>query len=448
MSNYLHPDNNSATHTHRQEDDTPMALLEQLVYMDNFIPINTHENHNGSAHGGNNSRTNVNGTPGTLAGLNPSNDPFDTDFGDQLTAELAAFADDSFIFPDEDKPKNKPHDDDDDEEDDEDDDDFDNKNRNNNNKNSNIPSTISELLGGGGSNNNNNSRNNNNNDNNNNSGESASGHQPQHFNSGDVPQTFNQIEVVPTPQSINNSSTHSRSVSASQDNVNSHNTPNNHNNNNNNSNNNNNHNNNNNNGEIHLPKVHVPAGAQNTLFNAGLSQTQIEALATLIAYHKSESKTGASNGSQNQQTQQNGFNNQHQQQQRQFGQQAPHITQQQLLQSQQQFNQPFPQQQMLSVNQSNIQHPQQQASGVQPDVFSALQNLLLQSQQPQQRQQPQTNLQPHQQHQTMQGPQQNQQQQLGNNFNVDDSLNSGNNFNPAVSPILQQLLLVGAQNTI
>ncbi|GMF99731.1 unnamed protein product [[Candida] boidinii] len=203
-------------------------------------------------------------------------------------------------------------------------------------------------------------------------------------------------------------------------------------------------NNNNNNSEIHLPKVHVPAGAQNTLFNAGLSKTQIEALATLIAYHKSESKTGAGNGngSQNQQAHQNGFNQQQQQQyQRQFGQQSPLLTQQQLLQSQQQFNQHFPQQQ-LSGNQAGIQHPRQQAPGVQPDVFSALQNLLLQSQQPQQRQPSQANLPLHQQNQTLQGP---QQQQLANNFNVDDPLNSGNNFNPAVSPILQQLLLVGAQ---
>ncbi|ODQ79227.1 hypothetical protein BABINDRAFT_51226, partial [Babjeviella inositovora NRRL Y-12698] len=57
---------------------TSNALLEQLVYIDNFIS-NDHS-----------------GTPST----------FDFEFDDhRLSLELATFADDSFIFPDEDKPK-------------------------------------------------------------------------------------------------------------------------------------------------------------------------------------------------------------------------------------------------------------------------------------------------------------------------------------------------------
>ncbi|VEU23274.1 DEKNAAC104398 [Brettanomyces naardenensis] len=58
-------------------DDTPTALLEQLVYVDNF--------------------------------LQSSNDPISDspNFEEQLSAELAAFADDEFIFPDEDKPKKR-----------------------------------------------------------------------------------------------------------------------------------------------------------------------------------------------------------------------------------------------------------------------------------------------------------------------------------------------------
>lgn len=69
-------------HNQSAMDDTPMALLEQLVYMENFLQ---------SA----GTSPNTNQTPET----NPSS----TSFNDQLQRELAAFADDTFIFPDEDK---------------------------------------------------------------------------------------------------------------------------------------------------------------------------------------------------------------------------------------------------------------------------------------------------------------------------------------------------------
>ncbi|CDK27775.1 unnamed protein product [Kuraishia capsulata CBS 1993] len=58
----------SAQHNNHS-DDTPAALLEQLVYIDNLMP-----------------------------------DADPSTFDAQLSAELAAFADESFIFPDEDKP--------------------------------------------------------------------------------------------------------------------------------------------------------------------------------------------------------------------------------------------------------------------------------------------------------------------------------------------------------
>ncbi|ODV79000.1 uncharacterized protein CANTADRAFT_31259, partial [Suhomyces tanzawaensis NRRL Y-17324] len=65
---------------------TSSALLEQLVYIDNFMSTN-----------------------GSNAGdLTPN-----LDIDGQLSIDLAAFADDSFIFPDEDKPKNRDNDNDD-----------------------------------------------------------------------------------------------------------------------------------------------------------------------------------------------------------------------------------------------------------------------------------------------------------------------------------------------
>lgn len=83
------------------DQPTSSALLEQLVYIDNFVNSNpTHDE------------------------LTPN-----LDIDGQLSMDLAAFADDSFIFPDEDK-KNDHNDNDNDN-------DLNNNNNNNNNNNSN-----------------------------------------------------------------------------------------------------------------------------------------------------------------------------------------------------------------------------------------------------------------------------------------------------------------------
>ncbi|KAG7893937.1 hypothetical protein KL908_002214 [Ogataea polymorpha] len=175
-------------------DDTPMALLEQLVYVDNFMN-NADEN-------------------------DLSAEP---NFDDQLSVELAAFADDSFIFPDEEKPKLK----------------VEYSNSNNNDHFDHF--------------------------------ESSDGAQ------GSIPSTISELLQRPYSQFQND---HVPAGSAQKPELSS---------------------------ESSLPKVTVPRGAQNTLSAAGLSQTQIEALATLIAYHKpdiiqrenssSQSSSGSQNGS-------------------------------------------------------------------------------------------------------------------------------------------------------
>lgn len=79
---------------HAREDVTPSILLEQLAYVDNFMPSLEQEYANldswilsdGQEAGGQNEAN------GRSMG-----------FDERLAAELSAFADDSFIFPDEDK---------------------------------------------------------------------------------------------------------------------------------------------------------------------------------------------------------------------------------------------------------------------------------------------------------------------------------------------------------
>ncbi|EJS42032.1 met4p [Saccharomyces arboricola H-6] len=93
---------------------TPEILLEQLAYVDNFIPSldnefsnvdwNVNTTHNNINNNGTNSFSSINANP------------FDLD--EQLAIELSAFADDSFIFPDEDKPNNSNNCDNDDNDDD------------------------------------------------------------------------------------------------------------------------------------------------------------------------------------------------------------------------------------------------------------------------------------------------------------------------------------------
>lgn len=207
-------------------DSTPTALLEQLIYVDSFMP-----------------------------------DADPTSFDNQLSAELAAFADDSFIFPDEEKPKNNHFDD--------------NNNQGNNNSN-------------------------NNNSSNNNShpihlGDSTPLNVKQemddpnsifinnNFTQGVIPnQTINNntvpetneinpdllsqslITILSSQGSTNNSIIDSLSTSLLSS----------------------------------VPKVHVPPGALSTLTSAGLSQIQIDALAALIAQHQLRSSNGQ-NQSQN-----------------------------------------------------------------------------------------------------------------------------------------------------
>lgn len=263
-------------------DDTHAALLEQLVYMDNNI---------------------------YHLGDSPINSNTENYDDIQLQRELAAFATDTFIFPDEDKPKHPLPD-----------------NRNNNGNEN-----------GNGSNRNNGNHNDDVNgannvrnsissaDNHNNNlilfaqntfnhlspADASSGHSPipqthyqnlsQRYNNAkpktsyqetmvqhmaSIPSTINELlggrnnstnvnasrNDVDGIQGVTNS--HPNSISPSNSLMN------------NSRNNTNSTNTNNSNNETR--KVAVPQGAQNTLAAAGLSQTQIDALASLVAFHKGE----------------------------------------------------------------------------------------------------------------------------------------------------------------
>lgn len=107
--------NNSTTNNHLNIDDlqnlndpniTPNILLEQLAYVDNFIPSLNQDftnidswilnEENNEANGINSGPVNV------FSGGNT--DSFGMD--EQLAVELSAFADESFIFPDEEKVQN------------------------------------------------------------------------------------------------------------------------------------------------------------------------------------------------------------------------------------------------------------------------------------------------------------------------------------------------------
>ncbi|KAL3236124.1 Met4p [Nakaseomyces bracarensis] len=108
-----------------QVDVTPSILLEQLAYVDNFFPSLDHDfasvdswmlgaspsnvstsNNNNS----NNANFNNNNDPNTSTSL------FEPPVGldEQLSVELSVFADDAFIFPDEDKSRNNNNDNDND----------------------------------------------------------------------------------------------------------------------------------------------------------------------------------------------------------------------------------------------------------------------------------------------------------------------------------------------
>ncbi|CAK7891485.1 hypothetical protein CAAN1_01S05380 [[Candida] anglica] len=194
-------------HIHDRDQGTSSALLEQLVYIDNFM-------------------------------TNTSEDTPNLDVDGQLSLDLAAFADDSFIFPDSEKPKKDKDNDDEHEHDN---------------------------LGFG-----------------------------HHF----IPQEQNENQNHLQNQSSNNSNINELNLSNLLDKPSSllhnHHEPfsihetNSNNKSNNNHNNHNNHNNSNSNSVniAELPKVPVPPGAQSSLVAAGLSQNQIDLLAALVAQHQ------------------------------------------------------------------------------------------------------------------------------------------------------------------
>ncbi|ONH68783.1 Transcription factor zip1 [Cyberlindnera fabianii] len=228
--------NGSSDSSNNQHNDniTPAALLEQLVYVDTFMP--------------------------------EIDDPSYLD--DRLSAELAAFVGDSFVFPDEEKPQ-LPKDEDDKEKDH-----IPSSNRNDNSHNNtanafnshsqNHNHNLSALL------NNNNSSSNNNTNNNAYSFASHSGSGSSNNNSSNG-NTFSSHDLLMGSGSLGTSlnlnqdslsnpllQTHQQlpATGAPNDILSS------------------------------LPKVPVPPGAKSSLIAAGLSTTQIDALAALIAQHE------------------------------------------------------------------------------------------------------------------------------------------------------------------
>ncbi|GME73710.1 unnamed protein product [Ambrosiozyma monospora] len=216
-------------------DETPMALLEQLVYMEPFMTSGESE---------------------------------PADYDEKLNADLAAFVTDDFIFPDEDKPKVKPED-----------------------GNDNLSGWTNHEVSA-------NSINNNPITHSSSSNINSSNNHPSSLSSFTAT-SFNHISpsttsVTPSP-SINNgvsrtipSTIHEllqqQSSSSSyngfrQQEVVSQNTIQ--------------HQHSETIETSYLPKVHVPQGAQNTLVAAGLTEVQIEALAKLIAFHKPDILPGS-----------------------------------------------------------------------------------------------------------------------------------------------------------
>ncbi|KAK6459380.1 uncharacterized protein RJT20DRAFT_15602 [Scheffersomyces xylosifermentans] len=209
---------------------TSSALLEQLVYIDTFMN---------------------NGTSSSAGDLTPN-----LDMDGQLSIDLAAFADDSFIFPDEDKPKNHNYDDEDD--------DMNQNHNNNHNGHSNHNNHENEVI----------------------------------FKNADDPLLNN------TPLSIDSSSNNSPAI-PNQHQVQKHILPsqdkgtgil----------------------GDVSkLPKFPVPPGAKSSLVSAGLSQNQIDLLSALIAQH--QTSLGNSIPGQSKNHQQQISHTPHQQEQSSFG---------------------------------------------------------------------------------------------------------------------------------
>lgn len=92
-------------------DDTPAILLEQLAYIDTFMPqieedlITTHNNSNNNNNNNTDHHLLQNDINKSSDLLNPLNDFMTNALDDRLAEELKIFADESFIFPDEEKPE-------------------------------------------------------------------------------------------------------------------------------------------------------------------------------------------------------------------------------------------------------------------------------------------------------------------------------------------------------
>ncbi len=199
------------SNTNNNENITPAALLEQLVYVDTFMP--------------------------------EIDDPSQLD--ERLTAELSAFADESFIFPDEEKPS-KPSD-----------------------------SDATKSTGTNGADNN---KNRSPNDEEilrkfNEMNQSFANNQiihPQQPKFNTLQQTNSLqsgISNILSPLSTQHQSSNHNPITMNPIHTNNSNSS-------------------GNDVLLNLPKVPVPPGAQSSLIAAGLSQTQIDALAALVAQHQ------------------------------------------------------------------------------------------------------------------------------------------------------------------
>lgn len=191
---------------------TSSALLEQLVYIDNFM------------------------TNSSTGELTPN-----LDIDGQLSIDLAAFADDSFIFPDEEK---KGRDDDDDEGDDRDERARDKRARDNNGRVEN------------GRHNNgrqNNGRNNNGRDSRDEQGRDNNGITFRDRDDYSLQGLQNSNDQVPVPLLPEASANEAEELEIDL---------------------------------VKLPKFPVPPGAKSSLVSAGLSQNQIDLLSALIAQHQ------------------------------------------------------------------------------------------------------------------------------------------------------------------
>ena len=153
--------NNNNNNNNNNDDITPSILLEQLAYVDNFMLNNSNQdfrdidtwilnenNNSNNNNSENDSTTNKNNnsdikpltTNGIFDSNNNSNISHDLNsflVDEQLAAELSAFTDTNFMFPDEDK-SNLPNNSDDDNESEND------QNNNNNNNNNNTFNNIDD----------------------------------------------------------------------------------------------------------------------------------------------------------------------------------------------------------------------------------------------------------------------------------------------------------------